>query len=373
MPDELAEGVGAEAVEDVLTILASSMLAVTTFSLSIANNAFTSAAETATPRVTALLQEDRTTQNVLASFLGAFVFSLLGVVGLNAGYYSASGRFILFVATGVVILIVLAALIRWISHLTEFGKMKDILDRVERRTAQAINLRNASPQLGGKLYEGDPPEDAVSITAEHVGYVQHIDMAQLADALSMVEGEAWVVALPGHFVHHASPLVSVRALTMDDDDQARLRGAFVCGNDRDIAQDPEFGLVMLAEIASRALSTALNDAGTAIDVLGRQARLLALWHPSTNDAPEYPTIHLPGVKPEEIIEAAFYSVARDGAATCEVCLRLQQALASIGGAGGLKAAALDFARRAIDMSEMAGLPEPERARLSAVAVNSHGE
>ena len=77
IPSKWTDQVGAQAVDQVLSILASSMLAVTTFSLSIAVSAFAAAASSATPRATALLQEDTTTQNVLATFLGAFLFSLL--------------------------------------------------------------------------------------------------------------------------------------------------------------------------------------------------------------------------------------------------------------------------------------------------------
>ena len=89
VPPAWAARIGADAVEKILSILATSMLAVTTFSLSIAVSAFSAAASTATPRATALLQEDRTTQNVLATFLGAFLFSLLGLIALRTDLRSA--------------------------------------------------------------------------------------------------------------------------------------------------------------------------------------------------------------------------------------------------------------------------------------------
>lgn len=86
--------IGAEAVDQILDVLAASMLTVTTFSLAIAISAFAAAASTATPRATALLQEDSTAQNVLATFLGAFLFSLVGIIALQGGYYSSSGRLV---------------------------------------------------------------------------------------------------------------------------------------------------------------------------------------------------------------------------------------------------------------------------------------
>ncbi len=72
IPESISVKVGAEAVDNILNILASSMLAVTTFSLSIMVTAYGSATTNVTPRATRLVVEDVTTQNVLATFIGSF-------------------------------------------------------------------------------------------------------------------------------------------------------------------------------------------------------------------------------------------------------------------------------------------------------------
>ena len=78
IPESVSVKVGAEAVDNILNILTSSMLAVTTFSLSIMVTAYGSATTNVTPRATRLVVEDVTTQNVLATFIGSFLFSLVG-------------------------------------------------------------------------------------------------------------------------------------------------------------------------------------------------------------------------------------------------------------------------------------------------------
>ena len=60
----------------------------------------------------------------------------------------------------------------------------------------------------------------------------------------------------------------------DEDVHKAVAEAFTIGAERTFDQDPRFGLCVLAEIASRALSPAVNDPGTAIDVIGRAVRLL---------------------------------------------------------------------------------------------------
>jgi uncharacterized membrane protein len=42
-------------------------------------------------------------------------------------------------------------------------------------------------------------------------------------------------------------------------------------------EDPRFGLITLSEIASRALSPAVNDPGTAIQIISSHVRLFSLW------------------------------------------------------------------------------------------------
>lgn len=127
LPWDLPTTIGADAVDGILNIIASSMLAVTTFSLSV----MTSAYSNVTPRAIKLLIEDRLTQNVLSSFIGSFLFSIVGIVVLKTGAYGDSGRFVLFIVTIAVIALVVVSLLRWIDHLTRLGRVGETTERVE--------------------------------------------------------------------------------------------------------------------------------------------------------------------------------------------------------------------------------------------------
>jgi uncharacterized membrane protein len=97
IPSDLPTKIGADAVDNILGIIASSMLTVTTFSLSTMVSAYSAATSNVTPRATKLVMEDSTTQNVLATFIGSFLFSLVGIIALSTGAYGESGRVVLFV------------------------------------------------------------------------------------------------------------------------------------------------------------------------------------------------------------------------------------------------------------------------------------
>ncbi|MEQ8495440.1 MAG: DUF2254 domain-containing protein [Gammaproteobacteria bacterium] len=377
IPAGVGERIGAQAVDQVLDILASSMLAVATFSLSITVAAFAAAASTATPRAARLLEEDPTTQNVLATFVGAFLFALVGIIALHSGLYDEAGRLLLFTATVAVVGLVVAALLRWISHLMSFGRMGDTLERVERATTHAFRARLATPYLGGMPLWETPPDGLTALPAATTGYVQHVDMRALAECTREAGLEVWLTALPGSFVHPTAPLLWYRVETGHDAvaiPAARLRAAFTCAEVRSFEQDPRFGLVVLAEIAARALSPGVNDPGTAIDVLGRLVRILSRWEIPATPAVRYPRIHVPPIRPGEMLEDGFRPIARDGAGVVEVQRRLHKALTALAAHApavfaGAAAAASD---EALARARQAGLLDAELAGIATLNAQLEG-
>ena len=88
-----------------------------------------------------------------------------------------------------------------------------------------------------------------------------------------------VVSLPGTFAAPDTVLAGVHAESgeMSGIDRGSIAKAFLIGDARVFDDAPRLGLIVLSEIASRALSPAVNDPGTAIDVIGMLVRLFVLW------------------------------------------------------------------------------------------------
>lgn len=369
LPPDIALQTGSEAVSQLLSILTSSMLAVTTFSLSIAVAAFAAAAATATPRATVLLQEDRTTQNVLATFLGAFLFGLVGLVALHADLYDASGKVVVFLFTILVIALVVVALIRWIGHLMQFGRMGDTLDRVERTASDALQRRLENPFLGGRALLDAPPAEAVTIAAENTGYIQHVDMQALQKCGESLGADVFLHHLPGSFVAPGTPLLSVRSASPDKEQFTELREGITIGATRKFDEDPRFGVIVLTEIASRALSPAVNDPGTAIDIIGRHVRILARWRMREDAEVRFDRVHVPPILAQDVIEDAFRPIARDGAALFEVQVRLQKALSALCGAAPdlFAPACMEMSEEAIERANAAPLLSAEMVAVQSAA------
>lgn len=333
--DPLPFSIGADSVGDILNILASSMLAVTTFSLSVMVSAYTAASSGATPRATQLVRQDSTTQNVLATFIGSFLFSLVGIIALSSGVYGDNGRLILFIVTIGIIVLIVVTMLRWIEHLSLLGRLGETTNRVEEVASRAIQQRIDYPCLGARRLDWDhlPPYLDNSIYPQKTGYIQHIDIGKLNRIAEQAEIEITVLAEPGQFIHPAEPVVCFSD-EINDEIEATIRSAFTVSNERSFDQDPRFGLSVLAEIASRALSPAVNDPGTAIDIVSRMVRILEPWrkHVSIDDDHEeiiYPRVRIAEIKLDDLFDDVFLSIGRDGASLIEIQLRLQKTLLAL--------------------------------------------
>lgn len=321
---------GQDAVANLLQILATSMLAVTTFSLTAMISAYAAAAQGTTPRATQLLIADTTSQNALSTFLGAFVFAIVGLVGLSTGGFGDAGKSVLFVGTLIVIGVVVGTLLRWIHHLTTFGRVPDVIDRVEAAATDAVRAFACDPHLGG-VAPVAVPDGAAAVTARSAGYVTGIDMARLHEMADAAGVTVHVDVLPGAFVGLGADLARVTGAGADADVLERMCGCFRVEKHRTYEQDPRLGLVALAEIGSRALSPAVNDPGTAVEVLGAITRVMTvlLTVTATRDEAPYPRIHVPEVTVDELLDDALRPLARDGASQVEVGLRIQKVLGEL--------------------------------------------
>lgn len=355
LPWKLPEIVGADAVDSLLNIIASSMLAVTTFSLSTMTAAYSAATTNVTPRATKLLIEDTVSQRVLSTFVGSFLFSIVGIIVLKTGAYGPSGRSVLFIVTVIVVALVVLNLLRWIDHLTRLGRVGETTDRVESATKAALKERLEAPYLGGvPLAPGDRdiPDGAMIVRAEKIGHLQHIDMFLLTEIADAQEQDIYVLHNPGAFVSVDTPLAWMGTTQDVEGIGAEIRSAFSLAAVRSFEQDPRFGLAVMSEIGSRAMSSAINDPGTALDVIGRNTRLLAFWAEGQGDRdeiePEHPRIHVDRLKDDDLFEDAFMLMARDGAGLIEIQLRLLKCLTALSRIG--PEAFRTAARRQADMA-----------------------
>ena len=357
--DQLPVTVSTQAVRNVMAIVASSMLAVAVFSLSTLVNLLSSASNLTSPRAVSLIVEDRTAQTSISVFIGAFLFSIVGIIGLSGEIYSTSGRLILFAATVIVALAVVWALIRWIGHISVVGRVGETIARVEHATGKALARVAPTTEINRPV----APPSAVCIHAGAVGFVQHFDREALQKLAEGADLTIHVLARPGTYVDYGACL-AIMSGPADERCRKEIRGAFHVGHERTFEYDPGFGLTVLAEIGQRALSPALNDPGTAIQIVTAQTRLLGNWARRPQDGKngsEHDRVFVASIFPAELLAQSLQPVARDAAGSVDVTMAVLRGLRTL-----VEAAPADFGPPALLLAQ-------EIAERAALAMNYPGD
>lgn len=361
--------ISADSLETLLSIISASMLVIAVFAVGSMLSAYASASGSATPRAFPVVVADDVSQYALSIFVGAFIFSIVGLIALMNGYYGSTGRFVLFVVTVTVFGIVIIGFVRWVDRIARLGRLGTTISKVEAVACRSLLRNRRCPTLGGKKLahrgSGEP------VYGESVGYLQRVDVEALQAIAEKHDLQIYVAVLPGEFIMPGQPVAHVgREGKSEEFDFDCISQAFLIGKTRTFEEDPRFGLIVLSEIASRALSPGINDPGTAVEIVDAFVRIFAQWSETEEQdvATERDRIWVPEVSVDDMFDNAFSAISRDGAGTIEVMLRLQRALASLSslGTGEFREAASRHSQFALKHAELAlKLPEEvERVRAS---------
>ena len=318
-----------DTVRSLLDILANSMLAVTTFSLTVMVTAHLHAASLASPRAHRILSEDARTQIVMATFIGSFVYALIAIVMLQLELVGKEAYPTLYIMTLAVVLLIIVTIMRWIAHLTELGSIEETTRRIEARTEAALRTRVTSPCLGARALDATVrvPEGAHAIASSRSGFIQHIDVARMNEIAEERGGTLYVHLVPGAWAGIGDLLAEFDGEDFSDETEQQIDACFTLADVRSFDQDVEFGVRVMAEIAERALSPGVNDPRTATDVIARLVTIIEKFDGEhIGEAVAAPHVFVPPLNLNRILQMAFDPIARDGRAFVEVQLHHQIAM-----------------------------------------------
>ena len=100
IPERWLIEISASTLSDLLDIISGSMLAVSTFSLSIMVSALVATSSSISPRARVLVMSDASTRLAITSFITAFIYAVIAKISLELQLYGAGGRLVMFVEIG---------------------------------------------------------------------------------------------------------------------------------------------------------------------------------------------------------------------------------------------------------------------------------
>lgn len=270
--DPLDGVVAVDTARAMLSAIASGMIVFTGFVFSTALLVVQFGSTAFSPRLIRVLRQDRVVKYALGLFTATFVYALwvLSDVGSERETFVPILSWLLAMA---LLLASIGAFLLLIQRLVNRLRIACVASDVARRARAAIDaLYPAGGDLDDRAAAPEPGSvDQVVRHRGHGGVIVAIDRGGLVRRAQAAGATIAMVPRVGDFVADGAPLFVVRDGRIPE---RRLLAAVAWGDERTIEQDPLFAFRVLVDIAIKALSPAINDPTTAVQVLDRVEELL---------------------------------------------------------------------------------------------------
>ncbi|MGW8743679.1 DUF2254 domain-containing protein [Streptomyces sp. NPDC055794] len=316
----------------VLTAIVGAMVALLGFVVTIGVLVVQQATGTLSPRYMRLWYRNRLQKLVLATFAGTFTFAFTLLRRIEAETVPDLG----VTVAGLAVAISLVMLLVYLNRFTHDLRPVAIADQV-RRTG--LNVLATSLRRAGRavlLQEHAHPPDSVptkTVPCTGGGAVQGLDVAGLITTAVRHDCILVVTHRVGDFVPPGAVLLEVHGTPRVPQESRRLAGLVALGAERTIEQDPAFALRILVDIAVRALSAAVNDPTSAVQVLNHiEAFLHAVGRSELHgrhvlgDERGAPRVVVAGRSWEEYLDLGVTEIREYGVGSLQVCRRLRAML-----------------------------------------------
>ena len=334
IPEDAVPNITIETLSSLLDIIASSMLAVTTFSLSIMVAAFASASSSGTPRAYQLMMSDDNTRMAISSFISAFIYAVIAKIALGLEYYGPAGRFVLFISTILVLMYLIYTLIRWVQTLSQLGTLGNTIAKIELAAGKTLAEFRHQPHYGatGQIPESTP---AFIIYSPKTGYLNHFNIEGLEQLAVDHQLHLHLPHCVGKFLDPKTVIIEVHTeQSLSNTLQQQLKNTIldqiIIEPNRSFLQDPRFGVLVMTEVAQKAMSAAINDVGSAISSINALTRILIDSQPE----PDATTLDCPHMSitlfnQQDLIYSTYMPLVRDCGANLELNQRLLKCLSMI--------------------------------------------
>jgi uncharacterized membrane protein len=235
-----------------------------------------------------LCYRDAWLKGTLALLIGtlAFSFALLRRIESN---------FVPNIGVTVAGALVIAGLVTFLYFFDRFlhrlrpVAVAEIAARALRRDfrADVALLRAEEDMFSGPLHPGGE-EPTLVVRSRDTGAIQAMNVQAM---VAWARGHDCLLVLPhyvGDFVGKGDALVEVYGEPTDDSAlERKLLGWVALGAERTIDQDPAFAIRIMVDVASKALSAAINDPTTAVQVLDYLTECLSLIGTTDLSGPQW--------------------------------------------------------------------------------------
>jgi uncharacterized membrane protein len=236
------------------------------------------------PRLLYRFVQDWVTQTCIGIFMGAFIYVFLVFLVTHQDEHGSFIPQVSLITSWFLVLGAFGFLVFYSHRVAVLIQNPDAIGRIvdDLRTAAAVASREDRGEAYIKLATPSGSQiqstDSAAVLSPSTGYLQEIDHRALVNAAAKANALVSIPFRPGQFVLEGEALAIISPATAQPILTSHIEQKIELGRHRVLAQDLEFGIAQIVEIAIRALSPAVNDTFTGIasvDLLGEALTVLA--------------------------------------------------------------------------------------------------
>ncbi len=326
----------ATTASSVLSAIVGAMIGLLGFVVTVSVLVVQQATGSLSPRYMRLWYRDRLQKVVIAVFAGTFTFSFGLLRRIENDFVPDIGVTLAGLASSISLVLLLVYVNRFTHSLRPVavasvvtGWGQRVLADLAREVDGDQEARRAQAEFVSTSHE-----PALTVNATRAGAIQAISEVRLVRAAQRHDCVVVLCHSVGDFVPAGAPLMQVFGVGATD---PKLFEGFVAfGVERTVEQDPAFALRILVDIAIKALSPAINDPTTAvqvldyIDVLMRSVGNVDFrFQYVLVDREQRIRLVVPGRSWDAFVELAFTEIIDYGGVSQQVCRRLRAVMEAL--------------------------------------------
>ncbi len=327
-----------QSAQVILAAIGGSIMTVVSIVFAILLMTLTLASMQFSPRIILGFARDGVTQWTLGIFLGTFSYCMAALPAAHS-----QPRPFAPVATVLGAMLLALTCVAWllffIHHISQAISVNQIVDKIASETEVVIDDVMPWPRNPNQTLIDERVDDLkweLTVPNPESGYIRFVDVKRLTALAKSRHIKIRVLRRVGHFVPQGVPLLMIsRADRAAPEWIAAILAAFDFGPSRTLQQDVEFGLLLIVDIALKAISPAVNDPSTAINCVDQLSRLMirvAARDPAESgmyDPPGNLRVYIPWMNFERLLDSAFEQIRMYSKSDAAVSLRMLRGLGDI--------------------------------------------
>jgi uncharacterized membrane protein len=277
IPGQLGFHYTTSTATSILASIATGMLTFTGFVFSMITVMIQYGSTQYSPRITSYLLRSKVVQHALGVFIATFVYSLaaLSRVDIAGTAYVPDVPILMSLSLVLSSTVMFIALIQSVANL----QVVNVLQMIGSRGREIIeDLYPAAYTTDGRLEATSPTTMLPAVTQIMHYYggpmaVAKVDIRTLVLLAQRVDAVIEVEYSVGDIVPDGGPLLRLHGGKRQIPEW-QLRAAILLGSQRTIEQDPKYAIRLIADVACKALSAAINDPTTAVQAIDQLDNLL---------------------------------------------------------------------------------------------------